>query len=1381
MPLPYIQVGDYSSPYVFYDHFMRKFAFVSERTFRRDSGPVLEIKINGIVRLLKWRNCTRTEAVATVHKLRWSSQGLGDFFGGVRSLYDFIAFIGKLKDKLTSETITPIILDFFSVIASALTMLEHPTFISFLSACVSFYGVVTRAPLYMRAQSLEGLGLTALTYMLPKDLMDFVKRMHFLSGERLMDNTTWFQDILSTLLDFITTCLDYAKMVLPAPLISLLSFLRSWGTKRMLLSKSHSIINQVVRFPNIYMNPIFQTEVSQHYKKWTEDPDVAEWKKHARHVQDVDAELTKIYKITMTQKTAFRKEPACFAFEGPPGCLKSVTMNAVREVSGERVYVHSVPPVTAGKDFYDTYDGEPWVMLDDLGQQGASQFRFIINAVSSSQFKLDCADVKLKDTKMFIADTILFTTNRFTNLLASLHNNDGIDDVEALWRRVVVFDFSKFKNANVPGATRGIGTIGVKYYNLSTKRWTDGFPPEFQAYLKRESIGLPSVCVVTEADLRIKYISWIYRVISMYKRMKDSFMETAGLSPEEIKYARDECDFEPAMDSAREARAYGISETEFFKSMSSQGTGVSKSKELVVYNSTFGEREIAQSFLEYTLGFAMDVASGLMQGARAALPVLIPAVLTQAVVILTTFLMVRLLKRLGLDNEESNAWESQALPRALSLAQQANPHSSLGAIAKQMFSVTLKGDSGLAIGCQALISGHNVLVPWHATPRKGRVFLTAKRGNVTYYDNLEVVVKYDNPIEDVCVLALPKNLPAYQRQVNFMKASKQGGTWLVSQYGSFDLLDSIKCVGHMLKYDFANGGGFGELKKTDFTYAYQEPTACGSLMCSADGEILGMHVAASPATDRGAALIWSDEVRNTIKNVFANDSFISRVATRDVDCEEEVSGVRLDMKSNVNVLQKSSLVDSPLYGVLPVTRQPSNLTKYGPMTIKDLAKKSFKNVGFVPTEEIEFAEKYMRALIAPYGPITEKEVVSGNEMLAGMNKDSSNGYKCDKDKNTYFDFDNGQFTERLRKEINELKTKSLAGEYDVDDWMWTECPKDEIRNVEKDGVPRSFRISRVHLQAETKRLLGSMVADLMRNRSHNKIMVGVNPYKDWDAMYKELSQMKIVWDGDVGSWDGGMITQVQQLAVKILVEKFRGEDDDRVWLEMILFNSLNTPVAVADDVYVTTHSMPSGFFLTAILNSIINRLYKVMWFFRNMKKAGHVPSVLGFDSIVLDYVYGDDSLNGVRAYEGILNALTMRDFFESIGLTFTNSDKTPIVEPTVPLNQVSFLKRDFVYHPDLKRVMCPLSVRTLYSGLSWLDRKKESAVVMADKIATFQRELFLHPGIDYASVVDRVFARATQEGLAYTRLPYNYLIHVFSDPLEMDSLKSYSWGGSKYT
>jgi hypothetical protein len=517
-----------------------------------------------------------------------------------------------------------------------------------------------------------------------------------------------------------------------------------------------------------------------------------------------------------------------------------------------------------------------------------------------------------------------------------------------------------------------------------------------------------------------------------------------------------------------------------------------------------------------------------------------------------------------------------------------------------------------------------------------------------------------------------------------------------------------------------------------------------------------MHVAGNPVEDFGVASRYSAEVLSNIKNCFESSTPVIKV-------DLEISNID---KENTSVLQfyntglisrtpnSSDLVQSALYGIYPVSRYPADLSKFGKNTLKEVSKKSFTPCVSLKENELKFCKLVLSSMIGRFGILSDTEVVAGNDWLAGLNKKSSNGFSMVKEKEYYIDFENKSPTEVFKKELEVIYENALAGDVDYKHLIWQEVLKDEIRNAEKEGVPRSFRVGTITQQFLVKKYFGKMVEHIMQNRGFNKIMVGCNPIKDWPLIYKQMQTGK-VFAGDIKNWDGSMNAELQQLLAEHLVE--HSEETNVNLLYALVSTLTNSLVVIEKDTVLTTHSMPSGSYLTAIMNSIINKLYTAVWYFRNVKD----PSVRDYWESIDDYVYGDDKLNVVRKHEEVLNAITMKEFFESVGMGFTDSVKRPIETPFQDISEITFLKRSFVYHDELQQIVCPLELRVIFNTLSYYSASKDHYTVLQGKIHAVQLEFYLHPS--RYELLEDFYHRMEKYKVDYQPLMSDYMKAVYKD------------------
>jgi len=126
-----------------------------------------------------------------------------------------------------------------------------------------------------------------------------------------------------------------------------------------------------------------------------------------RSVANMWLELKGIMKSIESFSTSARTTPAFIILEGPPGCHKSTALGQITQFLSEKmipnrsIYTHVWKTKDEGKDFYDDYNNQDVMVLDDVGQGGMGQWAKVMNFVSNVKMPLDCAEADKKNTKFF--------------------------------------------------------------------------------------------------------------------------------------------------------------------------------------------------------------------------------------------------------------------------------------------------------------------------------------------------------------------------------------------------------------------------------------------------------------------------------------------------------------------------------------------------------------------------------------------------------------------------------------------------------------------------------------------------------------------------------------------------------------------------------------------------------------------------------------------------------------------------------------------------------------------------------------------------------------------------------------------------------------------
>lgn len=1250
-----------------------------------------------------------------------------------------------------------------------------------ISVIIDVYSATTSCLDRFKPQMLEELCLSTVSMFLPKTLFEIIKRMNVFSSAKLCDDISGIHQLLSLVVKAVCFIIDLLPTsIFVTNIKKYLESLCDWSVHTQLYQMSKFISEE--KIGERIIKHSYRVKIKE-FNKTLNHGSFRQWCRKSAAVLAIYLDFQKLCKRIEAFEQCSRQEPIGIVFQGPPGCGKSRAMNAIVQSCPWSKYVHVIKDVNDGKDFYDMYENETIFYMDDVGQQGISQWRTFINMISEVKYPLDCARAENKDTKFFNSEIILATTNEFMNL-SGLVRTDGIRELPALWRRCVVLDFSRVK---FDGKYSGVASW--KSFNLDQSKFEDGFPKHFAC--EEEFKGVPTAFSFSDKNDDLNFYGWCCRVIKAFRDVNSKRLVSNNLSDSQLDLIRETSGF----------ASEGIFDWTFTSSLITPApvnvlwdddpSGLSDN-DLEIDPQELNKRlqELKEElniepdilYRNPILSFISDTTAWITKKISSALDSILASEEMLSVAIYVVLIAVVMAIRLVIEgySKRNKAISSINKYSVESLLGSKFDSSSLGtyhqSLVNNLREVTVLDSSGHKIHVIGLFSGHCVVLPSHAVLSSEDVRLIVyknKEKNHIIYDKIKISVVYLNRAEDLCVVKLPANLPTVFRKIAAFGNDVEGRLCLLSPFGKFDSC-SVKNISAtspivyslpMLKNVEVSVSG------PNFSYEVHGDGLCGAIVCNNYG-VLGMHVAGNEKQGLGLAIRWSDNARKTVNTIIQSDCEIIPFEMSAKEFEN-VSVLKLQDSLNVSVGSKSNLSSTPLFGIYPVSRFPANLTKFGNCTVKDIAKKSFQHTVIVPASDLEFGKAVVRRFLSDskFRLLSDFEIVKGNEMLAGLNKDSSTGFGCDKDKTKYINFEEGALTDVFIKELDEF-CDGFVNRNDLD-WkklVWCEALKDELRNEEKEGVPRSFRVGTIHHQVLMKRYFGWLVEHLMANRKYNNICVGINPVKEWPTMYEELKKCKGVFAGDIAKWDGSMNNMVQD-AIKEVILEFVPAEHVKI-IELLLDNAIRSIVAVQDDLYVTTHSMPSGHYLTAILNSLVNRFYTAMWY--NREIGDH--NVNKFLHLIVDYVYGDDKLLGIKDDTERLNALTMKKFFEQMGMGFTDSLKNDICVPFQSIEEVTFLKRYFRFHDILGRVTCPLELRTLQSGLSFYDCTKDLGVVLQAKIETYQREAYLWPERD--EILADFAIKLKERGYGEYILSRGYLRSVYENPDEY--LKELSWGNSKY-
>lgn len=364
--------------------------------------------------------------------------------------------------------------------------------------------------------------------------------------------------------------------------------------------------------------------------------------------------------------------------------------------------------------------------------------------------------------------------------------------------------------------------------------------------------------------------------------------------------------------------------------------------------------------------------------------------------------------------------------------------------------------------------------------------------------------------------------------------------------------------------------------------------------------------------------------------------------------------------------------------------------------------------------------------------------VTGNNFLSGIKRGTACGYNLKKKttpqqpgKTRFLGYDEyifeGEGPKELREEYDAMMKKFRKGERPFLPYM--DCLKDERRPIEKvdAGKTRIFSASCLEYVVAMRQYFLPFCAWIMHNRNHNEIAVGTNPYSvDWETIAGKLQRCGIhVIAGDFSNYDGSLNSQLLEATRWIVQEWYGDEHEDMrtaLWREVA-----NSVHIYGRNVYMCTHSNPSGNPMTTILNSICNMLL-VRYAWLHTTRGSPVCNMKRFNANVSMVCYGDDNvINVTEEALGHFNQETIAEALATVGMVYTDESKGGDIRHAHRLLvEVRFLKRGFAYEKSMGRHLAPLDPVVVDEMLNWVRDKGDPRDLCAANMEFADRENALH-------------------------------------------------------
>jgi hypothetical protein len=185
--------------------------------------------------------------------------------------------------------------------------------------------------------------------------------------------------------------------------------------------------------------------------------------------------------------------------------------------------------------------------------------------------------------------------------------------------------------------------------------------------------------------------------------------------------------------------------------------------------------------------------------------------------------------------------------------------------------------------------------------------------------------------------------------------------------------------------------------------------------------------------------------------------------------------------------------------------------------------------------------------------------------------------------------------------------------------------------------------------------------------------------------------------------------------------------------------------------FESTQGNKSGNAFTDVFNSIANTfLIWVTFISWQIVVRGQQANLSAFDSGIKMLTYGDDVVMSIRkrflddGYDG----KHIQQCLEALGVTITSANKTSEIEKYITFDEMTYLKRPFVWDEEYRFWRSPLPVSDILKELKYRPKTAKNNINdLHDRLENAQRYLVGHPKDCFRKVCKNLRQRSKQHDL----------------------------------
>jgi flagellar biosynthesis GTPase FlhF len=344
-----------------------------------------------------------------------------------------------------------------------------------------------------------------------------------------------------------------------------------------------------------------------------------------------------------------------------------------------------------------------------------------------------------------------------------------------------------------------------------------------------------------------------------------------------------------------------------------------------------------------------------------------------------------------------------------------------------------------------------------------------------------------------------------------------------------------------------------------------------------------------------------------------------------------------------------------------------------------------------------------------FRPLTEHEMVCGIDgvrFIDALPMNTSMGFPMYGKKHKHFpEVREGEklitreIGPEVRKEMDRLLSCWKEGKRGYP--VFSACLKDEPTKLTKDKV-RVFTAAPVAFGLFIRKyfLMPSRFLSLYPREA--ELAVGINAMSpQWQTLMDFSEKFAKDGDGNFGmdysAYDTRMNSQMTRDSMVSLIQlcEIGGYPKEDLEIMKMMIADFCHPLVEFNGTLLQFYNMnTSGNNITVQINCLGNSKYIRMCFYRLVRGE------ISFRKFVALITYGDDNKGSVaKQIRHLFNFFTVQKTLADIGVTITPPDKEAEGKAFFKLNELDFLKRNSVYHPDINMKVGALDPMSIYKSL----------------------------------------------------------------------------------